>query len=90
MIKTAGCIKHPAVSSHIKRKWCKCGVNLLFQGTETKLYQGFQRLFPYSAVADEKYSCHILKPLECIDIPGIAGILRYFLLFILLAYPGIK
>ena len=90
MIKTAGCIKHPAVSSHIKRKWCKCGVNLLFQGTETKLYQGFQRLFPYSAVADEQDFCHILKPLESIDIPGLAGVLRQFLLLILLAYPGIK
>ena len=41
-------------------------------------------------MADEKYLCHILKPLENIDIPGIAGVLRYFLLFIFLAYPGIK
>ena len=42
------------------------------------------------AVADEKYSCHILKPLESIDIPGLAGVLRHFLPLILLAYPGIK
>ena len=41
-------------------------------------------------MADEKYSCHILKPLEWIDIPGIAGVLRHFLLFIFLTYPGIK
>ena len=41
-------------------------------------------------MADEKYFSHILKPLECIDIPGLAGVLRQFLLLILLAYPGIK
>lgn len=42
------------------------------------------------AVADKKYLCHILKPLERIDIPGLAGVSQHFLLFILLAYPGIK
>lgn len=42
------------------------------------------------AVADEKYSCHILKPLESVDIPSLAGVLRHFQMLILLAYPGIK
>ena len=41
-------------------------------------------------MADEQNSCHILKPLECIDIPGLAGVLRNFLPPILLVYPGIK
>jgi hypothetical protein len=42
------------------------------------------------AVADEQNPCHILKPLESIDISGLAGVLRHFLPLILLAYPGIK
>ncbi|MCI8524617.1 MAG: hypothetical protein HFF17_01585 [Oscillospiraceae bacterium] len=48
------------------------------------------RLTAIVDMADEKYSCHILKPLESIDIPGLAGVLRHFLPLILLAYPGIK
>ena len=42
------------------------------------------------AVADEQNPCHILKPLESIDISGLAGVLGHFLLLTLLAYPGIK
>jgi len=41
-------------------------------------------------VADEQNFCHILKPLERVDISGLADVLRQFLLLILLAYPGIK
>ena len=42
-----------------------------------------------TAVADEKYSCHILKPLESIDIPGLAGVLRHLPLRILRAQMGV-
>ena len=43
-----------------------------------------------TSMADVKYFSHILKPLERVDIPGFADVLRQFLLLILLAYPGIK
>ncbi len=48
---------------------------------------GLLQIFPWQT---KKYSCHILKSLESIDIPGIADVLRYSLLFAFLAYPGIK
>ena len=47
---------------------------------------------------DKHYHCEVDQVItgvdqissECIDIPGLAGVLRQFLLLILLAYPGIK
>jgi hypothetical protein len=34
-----------------------------------------------TAVADEQNFCHILKPLEPIDISGLAGVLRQFIAY---------
>nr|WP_300916511.1 hypothetical protein [uncultured Acetatifactor sp.] len=65
-------------------------VKILSQSPKNLYFSTFFPSLHYLAVADKKYLCHILKPLERIDIPGLAGVSQHFLLFILLAYPGIK
>ncbi len=65
------------------------------QHTLSRCFYGCHLFFKFLstsdiAVADEQNPCHILKPLESIDISGLAGVLGHFLLLTLLAYPGIK